>query len=139
MCQEKSYLMSEHNLKKRILIMDDEATIRILLEESLQFMGFDVCSTVSGEDAVAAYFQAVKDNAPFDVVIMDLTVQDGMGGEEAADLIGTSYPDAVIIAASGDAAAPAMEHSEDFGFTGHVGKPFNLKELNSYINSLLEQ
>ncbi len=129
--------MSEENPKKRILIMDDEATIRILLEESLRFMGFDVYSTVCGEDAVTAYSQAAQDNASFDVVIMDLTVQGGMGGEEAAALIGNSYPDAVIIAASGDSAAPAMEHSEDFGFNGHVCKPFNLQELNSYINSLL--
>ena len=117
--------------------MDDEATIRTLLEESLRFMGFDVFSTVCGEDAVAAYSQAIKDDAAFDVVIMDLTVQNGMGGEEAASLIGKSYPDAVIVAASGDSGAAAMEHSEEFGFKGHVSKPFNLQELSSYIHSLL--
>ncbi|MBU0682273.1 MAG: response regulator [Proteobacteria bacterium] len=131
--------MENQNTQKRILIMDDEATIRTLLEESLQFMGFDVFATVCGEDAVAAYSQAVKDNSRFDVVIMDLTVRHGMGGEEAAALIGKTYPDAIIVAASGDAGAPAMEHSEDFGFRGHVSKPFNLQELSSYINSLLGQ
>lgn len=129
--------MSEQSPPKRILIMDDEATIRTLLEDSLQFMGFDVYSTVCGEDAVAAYSRAVKENAAFDVVIMDLTVQNGMGGEEAAILIGKSYPEAVIVAASGDSGAPAMEHSEDFGFKGHVSKPFNLQELSSFIHSLL--
>ncbi len=131
--------MTSQTPPKRILVMDDEATIRTLLEDSLQFMGFEVCSTVCGEDAVAAYSQAVKNNAAFDVVIMDLTVQNGMGGEEAAALIGKSYPDAVIVAASGDSGAPAMEHSEDFGFKGHVTKPFNLQELSSYIHSLLGQ
>ena len=130
--------MAEQNPKKRILIMDDEATIRILLEESLRFLGFDVLSTISGEDAVAAYAQAAHENAAFDAVIMDLTVQGGMGGEEAAALIGKSYPEAVIIAASGDAGARAMEHSEHFGFKGHICKPFNLQELSSYINSLLD-
>ncbi len=129
--------MVEQKPPKRILIMDDEATIRTLLEESLQFMGFDVLTTVCGEDAVSAYTQAVQDNVAFDAVIMDLTVQGGMGGEEAAALIGKSYPDAVIVAASGDAAAPAMEHSEEFGFKGHISKPFNLQELSSYIHSLL--
>lgn len=130
-------MKSDQNAKKRILIMDDEATIRTLLEESLQFMGFDVFSTDCGEDAVGAYAQAVKDNTAFDVVIMDLTVQDGMGGEEAAALIGNSYPEAIIIAASGDSCAPAMEHSESFGFKGHISKPFNLQELSAYIYSLL--
>ncbi len=129
--------MADQSPPKRILIMDDEATIRTLLEESLQFMGFDVMSTVCGEDAVSAYSQAVKDNAAFDIVIMDLTVQNGMGGEEAAALIGQSYPDAIIVAASGDSGAPAMEHSEDFGFKGHITKPFNLQELSAYIHSLL--
>ncbi len=129
--------MSDQHLKKRILIMDDEATIRTLLEESLEFMGFDVVSTVCGEDAVAAYGKAAQENAGFDAVIMDLTVQDGMGGEEAASLIGKSYPDAIIIAASGDSGSPAMEHSENFGFKGHISKPFNLQELSSYIHSFL--
>lgn len=129
--------MPEPTAKKRILIMDDEATIRTLLEESLQFMGFDVACTVCGEDAVAAYQAAAQDNQAFDAVIMDLTVQDGMGGEEAAALIGKADPDAIIIAASGDSGAPAMEHSEDFGFKGHISKPFNLQELSSYIHSLL--
>lgn len=124
---------------KRILIMDDEATIRTLLEESLKFMGFEVYSTTCGEDAVAAYDQAVQDDAAFDVVIMDLTVRDGMGGEEAAALIGKSHPEAVILATSGDSGAPAMEHCEDFGFRGHVSKPFNLQALSSYIHSLLDQ
>ncbi len=117
--------------------MDDEATIRTLLEESLEFMGFDVVSTMCGEDAVAAYGKAAQENAGFDAVIMDLTVQDGMGGEEAASLIGKSYPDAIIIAASGDSGSPAMEHSENFGFKGHISKPFNLQELSSYIHSFL--
>lgn len=129
--------MAEQSPPKRILVMDDEATIRTLLEESLQFMGFDVVTTVRGEDAIAAYSQAVKDNVAFDVVILDLTVKDGMGGEEAADLIAKSYPDAVLLAASGDTGAPAMKNSADFGFKGHISKPFNLQELSSYIYSLL--
>lgn len=129
--------MAEQPPPKRILIMDDEATIRTLLEQSLHLMGFEVFSVVCGEEAVAAYEQAAQENAAFDAVIMDLTVQGGMGGEEAAALIGKTYPEAVIIAVSGDAGAPAMEFCEDFGFKGHICKPFNLKELASYIHSLL--
>ncbi|MDR9500878.1 MAG: response regulator [Desulfurivibrionaceae bacterium] len=129
--------MAEQPPPKRILIMDDEATIRTLLEQSLRLMGFDVFSVACGEEAVAVYDQAAQEKAPFDAVIMDLTVQGGMGGEEAAALIGKAYPGAVIIAASGDASAPAMEYYEDFGFKGHISKPFNLQELASYIHSLL--
>ncbi|PLX46835.1 MAG: hypothetical protein C0613_15590 [Desulfobulbaceae bacterium] len=131
--------MSKSTARKRILVMDYEATIRTLLEESLQFMGFAVCSTVCGEEAVAAYERAAENNEAFDAVIMDLTVQGGMGGEEAAALISQRYPDAVIIAASGDSGAPAMEHGEEFGFKGHISKPFNLQELSSYIHSLLPE
>ncbi len=129
--------MTEPAPLKRILIMDDEATIRTLLEQSLHLMGFEVFSVACGEEAVAAYGQAAQENAPFDAVIMDLTVQGGMGGEEAAALIGKAYPGAVIIVTSGDASAPAMEYCEDFGFKGHICKPFNLQELASYIHSLL--
>lgn len=117
----------------RVLVMDDEETIQQLLQESLTLMGFDVVVTRDGHGAIVAYNQAVKEGSAFDVVLMDLVVQDGMGGLVACEAILKQNPDARLVATSGDCLDPVMMHPKLYGFIGQVGKPFNLRDLSSFI------
>ena len=108
-----------------VLVMDDEATIRQLLEDSLSYLGYNVTTNRREE------------GGKFDAVTMDLTVRNGMGGQEAALAIIQKYPDVVMIAASGDSNDPVIQQPEPYGFVESIVKPFNLGELTAKIRSLV--
>lgn len=64
-----------------ILVMDDEEMIREIASEILDYLGYQPTTCVTGEEAVALYKAAGESGTPFSAVIMDLTIQGGMGGE----------------------------------------------------------
>ena len=62
----------------RILVMDDEAMIRKLAGELLTYLGYTVDFALDGTEAIKRYQEALGTQAPFDAVILDLTVKGGM-------------------------------------------------------------
>ncbi|MDA3834862.1 MAG: PAS domain S-box protein [Spirochaetales bacterium] len=121
----------------RILLMDDEKMIRDLVQSQLSNLGHEAVLAIDGEQAINKY-QELQDNGnPVDLVIMDLTIPGGMGGQEAAQKLLLIDPKAKIIVASGYSNDPVMAHYRDYGFCAAVAKPFDLKELNNAINSAL--
>ena len=68
----------------RLLIMDDEDFVREIASDILKFFGYEVESCSDGREAVERFRAARDSKAPFDAVILDLTVPGGMGGKEAA-------------------------------------------------------
>jgi CheY-like chemotaxis protein len=69
--------------KGRVLLMDDEDSILDVTKEVLTFLGYEVALAKEGGEAISLYREAMAGGAPFDVVILDLTVPAGIGGEEA--------------------------------------------------------
>ena len=73
------------------------------------------------------------------MVIMDLTVPGGMGGEEAVlKLLGID-PDAKVIVSSGYAQGPIMADFKNNGFKGVIAKPYRIDELNNVIQKVLHE
>ncbi|WP_299980520.1 response regulator, partial [Desulfobacula sp.] len=66
----------------KILLMDDEETIRTFLDQALTRSGYDVEPCTEGKEAVEIYKKAMESKDPFDVAILDLTSKVGMGGQE---------------------------------------------------------
>ncbi len=128
--------MAEWQKKIRVLVMDDEETIQLLLRDSLTMMGFEVVVTVEGKGAVRAYEQSLQNDVAFDVVLMDLVVKEGMGGLEACGEILKQDPQARLVATSGDSLDPVMMNPTQYGFAGQVAKPFNLRNLSSFIQQV---
>ncbi len=120
----------------KILVMDDESTIRQLLSDALGYLGFSVTAVCCGEDAVAAYQQMVDSGQQYLVVIMDLTIKVGMNGVETAKILNEKFPEALIVAASGDDKCPEMVRPLEFGFQRAITKPFKIKELWDYLHRL---
>ncbi|MCX7001804.1 MAG: PAS domain S-box protein, partial [bacterium] len=69
------------NRPARVLMMDDETTLCDIVARMLIRHGFAVAIAPDGDEALLLYQQAQAAGAPFDVVIMDLTIPGGMGGE----------------------------------------------------------
>ena len=122
----------------RVLIMDDEEVVREVVGEMLEVMGHEVVHAVDGREAVEKYRQAWDNNNPYDVVIMDLTVPGGMGGQEAAENILKIDPQAVMIVSSGYSTDPVMARYEEYGFKGRVGKPYRFAALQAVILEVLK-
>lgn len=91
--------------QKRILVVDDNATVRTALLEYLGALHFQAESTSSGEEALSRARQA-EEEAPFDVVFVDFHMEGGMDGVQTArrlKSVSCSYqPKVVLLAASGE-------------------------------------
>ena len=121
----------------RILIMDDETMILDIAQAQLAILGHEAITVTDGEQAINKYQELQDNNKPVDLVIMDLTIPGGMGGEEAARKLLKIDPSVKIIVASGYSNDPVMANYEDYGFCQAIAKPFDLKELSDVIASVL--
>jgi two-component system cell cycle sensor histidine kinase/response regulator CckA len=121
----------------RILIMDDDKAVREMLGKMLNQMGYEVSCSIDGQEAVAKYQAAWEKGSPYDVVITDLTIPGGMGGQAAAQEILNINPQAKIIVSSGYATNPILANYEAYGFTGIAAKPYHFVELQKVVQQTL--
>ncbi len=120
-----------------ILVMDDESMILEMMQYSLPSIGYTVETADSGEQALAMYEKAAQRNTPFALVIMDLTIPGGMGGEETAKKLLAKYPDAILLVSSGYSEDPIMTNPENYGFKGALEKPYDLRKLSHLLHELI--
>jgi DNA-binding response OmpR family regulator len=119
---------------KRILVIDDDASIAGLVAEALQEEGFRVASA---SDAIQARASAAT-QAP-DLVLLDVNLP-GLGGWELLDSL--RPPGALtmpIIVMTGDSRAlDGLDDARQRGIVNHLFKPFELNELLSKVRAALE-
>jgi signal transduction histidine kinase/CheY-like chemotaxis protein len=85
--ERKSELIPVPDLRgKRVLVVDDNETARLVLSEMLGLMTFQVSSVSSGPAAIEAVQKAAESNLPYEVVFLDWKMPD-MDGIEAARAI----------------------------------------------------
>jgi len=65
----------------RIIIMDDEEMLRIIVIQMLARIGYEVIPARDGAEAIEIFKSAQGSSTPIDLIIMDLTVPGGMGGK----------------------------------------------------------
>ncbi|HEX7715521.1 MAG TPA: MEDS domain-containing protein [Bacillota bacterium] len=123
----------------KILLMDDEDTIRNIGGEMLSCFGYRVTLAGNGQEAVGLYKQAKEIGEPYDAVIMDLTVPGGLGGIETMAILRQVDPDVKAIISSGYAGNPVMSDYERYGFKGVVIKPYKFDELNKVLHQVLDE
>jgi signal transduction histidine kinase/ActR/RegA family two-component response regulator len=122
---------------ERLLVMDDEESLRILFKAVLSQLGYVVQTAGDGAEAVALYQAARAAGAGFDAVLLDLTVIGGMGGMEAAARLKQLDPSAKLIVSSGYSDAPVMSHFSDYGFDAVILKPWTVKEISDVLRGVL--
>ncbi|MCF6246602.1 MAG: PAS domain S-box protein [Desulfobacula sp.] len=125
--------------KHKILVMDDEEHIRILLKKMLEKFEYHVELAKDGEDAIQLYKALVEKNQTPDLVIMDLTIPGGMGGKEAAKKLLEFDPGAKIVVSSGYSTDPIMANFKAFGLKGIIPKPYRMEELKTSVKEILSQ
>jgi PAS domain S-box-containing protein len=121
----------------RILVVDDEINIQKLLAAMLRKFGYETELANEGEEAIDRYTAARSRGAPFDAVIMDLTIPHGMGGCEAARRLRELDPAVRAIASSGYSLDPIMANHREYGFCGVIPKPYRAEELCRVLSEVL--
>jgi two-component system, cell cycle sensor histidine kinase and response regulator CckA len=130
-------IMESMTSKGRILVMDDEEYIRVLLTRTLSVFGFKVHASKHGLEAIELFNLAQKAGRPFDALIMDLHIKNGMGGVETLSRLLEIDPEVKAVVSSADTNHPAMINHKAFGFKGFLPKPYSFKELKQEVHSLL--
>ncbi|MBP1735797.1 MAG: domain S-box, partial [Deltaproteobacteria bacterium] len=124
--------------KFRILLMDDEELIRNIAGEMLRSLGHEVEFAVQGEEAIARYRESLLSGAKFDIVILDLTIRGGMGGEEAIKALLEIDPGVKAVVSSGYAGSSAISQYQPLGFRACLAKPYSVGKLKDTLNSLMD-
>jgi Signal transduction histidine kinase len=123
----------------RVLLMDDEAPIRMLGGTVLKRMGYGVTAVSDGASVVSEYAAAAAAGRRFDLVILDLTVPGGMGGAEAMQKLRAMDPEVCAIVSSGYSSDPVMANYRAHGFRARVPKPYAASDLSAVVQAVLDE
>ncbi len=121
----------------KILLMDDEQSVRKTVQRMLIHLGYEVEISSNGDDTIDLYKKAKKSRYPFDVIIMDLTIRGGMGGKETIKKLLEIDSGVKAIVSSGYFNNPIMADYKKYGFCGVIPKPYEMEELNSLLQSII--
>lgn len=122
----------------KILVMDDEPSIRALVCQMLGFLGYEVHSASDGQEAIKQYAEAQNTPQPFSAVILDLTVPGRMGGKETLNQLKQLDPEVRAIVASGYSNEMNLSHYSAYGFLGAVSKPFHFSDLSQLLSQITQ-
>lgn len=122
--------------KGKILIMDDEELVRSVAGKMLEFLGYQVQSARNGEEALTLYQSHKSAGQPFDAVILDWLVPDGMDGFKTMERLRAMDPEAKGILSSGYPDQDVGMRTAA-GFSGIIGKPYELKTLKETMEKVL--
>jgi PAS domain S-box-containing protein len=126
-----------HVGRGRILVMDDEEHILKMAGRMLSEMGYEHRFAKDGAEAVETYQTKFQSQNPFDLVILDLTVPGGMGGQETIKELLKIDTDVKAIVSSGYSNDPVMSNYKEYGFCGVIPKPYSQEEVAKVFNEIL--
>lgn len=119
---------------KRILLVEDDFIISMLLEKQIRKMGFEVASKVeSGEKAI----EKTKEEKP-DLILMDIELTGDIDGIETVRQI-RKFSDVPVIYLTGNANEKTREIAESTNPDGFLIKPVDMDVLKQKIRQILEK
>ena len=118
----------------RVLVMDDEDSIRDVVGDILSSYGYVIDFARDGEEALSLY-----QNNHYDVVILDLTIPGGMGGKETMRELLIIDPHVKAIVSSGYSSDPIMSDYRQYGFRDVIEKPYRIEDLEELIRRVIAE
>ncbi len=131
--------MSENVIEGQglIVIMDDNDMILNTLAETIEVLGYQAVKTSHGEDCVEAFLKLKANGTRVDALILDLTIQGGIGGVETLRRLKQIDPEVRAIASSGYSEEETMMSFSQMGFKAALPKPYRLAELSIILSEVI--
>ncbi len=126
------------DLDARVLVADDVAANRTLIQALLQKAGCTVELAENGAEAYERTLRAQREGRPFDAVFLDMHMP-VMDGYEAAARLRSSHYYGPVIALTAHAMAGDREACLSAGCTDYLAKPIDRAQLLGMLASLLPQ
>ena len=115
----------------RILLVEDEDLIRLILSEALQDYGFEVTSAANGDEAIAH----LGDEHSFDLLLTDIQLPGGLDGLDIARAARRTAPDMPIIFTTGqpDRMDPWSPGAKD----AFIAKPYRPSDICAAVRRMV--
>ena len=120
---------------EKLLIVDDEESIREYCRDLLTGYGYSVLMANSGEEAIDIYINEMKG---IDLVVMDL-IMHGMGGKNCFEKLMRIDPQVKVIMITGYALHNDIREAMEKGAKGLLIKPFRSHEIAGKIRKILDE
>jgi UDP-3-O-acyl N-acetylglucosamine deacetylase len=120
-------------MKNRIMVVDDEASIRRSLSDILIDEGFDVILASDGHEALRRLDTAIPD-----LILLDIWMP-GMDGTEVLKEIKTRQPDIKVIVISGHGTIETAVKATKLGASDYIEKPLSLEGVLLAIRRALAE
>ena len=120
---------------ERLLVVEDEATIRLLLVEVLQEAGYQVMAAEDG----ATSMRILETSAPFDLLVTDVGLPGGMNGRQVADAARSMQPQIKVLFITGYADKAAVGDGDLPPGMDVMTKPFEITALTQRLRELLRR
>jgi two-component system, cell cycle sensor histidine kinase and response regulator CckA len=124
--------MNADDTAPRILVVDDDASVREVTARALQTAGYDVVVAANGPQALAL----VERRGPFDGFVVDVVMPD-MSGSELGQALRRGNPDAKILYCTGFSDTLFSEKTTLGAHEAFVEKPLTIKGLLEAVSLLL--
>lgn len=121
-----------------LLILDDDEKLLRMMSGFLEHSGYTVSATTDPKEAISLYREMNAEGRCFDLVILDLSIDERREGLATLEALQAIDPDVRAIAHSGHAFADVMTNPRAHGFLAAVQKPTPLSELAALIDALLK-
>ena len=116
---------------KTVLVVEDEALIRIIVTEALMGAGFAIREAAQADEALALLDESANE---IDLVFTDVTMPGSMDGIELAHRVNSAWPHIAMIIASGK---PLPVHADFPSGTQFIPKPYAIDEVVDQVQMLV--
>ncbi|MGE3724470.1 MAG: response regulator [Candidatus Sericytochromatia bacterium] len=118
--------------KGKVLVADDEASIRQIVEARLKMAGFEVVTAGNGEEALERYYEAHPD-----LVVLDIMMPHMDGLQVCKQIRKRDTTPIIMLTAKGDIADRI--NALEMGADDYIIKPFSPRELEARIKAVLRR
>ena len=118
----------------RVLIADDEPTLRSLLKTNLRLEGFETLTASNGAEAL----RVIREEAP-DVVLLDVMMPVMDGWQVLEELSKSNHRHTKVILITAKASTEAQLQGWELGCDEYLTKPFDLDDMIDRISEVVQR
>ncbi len=124
----------------RTLVVDDHATNRLILRETLATLGAEVTDTASGREAIEEWRRASTSARPYQLLLLDCRMPEMDGFQVAEEIKQASPPQGLtIVMLASHHWADDIARTYDMGLGGYLIKPIRRSDLLQTISIALDR